>query len=130
MCKKIFISFLLVALFNLLVGCYSSELVTVPEYNQIEEVDKPKDIRVITKDGQEFHFSDSNFSVKDDTLYGKGKLLLEEKEEILNREIALSNIEAIEFEYVSWLNRIFRGVVFFGILGIIFLLVVTLTYPG
>ena len=71
MYKKVFISFLLVAIFNLLVGCYSSKLVTVPEYNQIEEEDKPNAISVITKDGQEYHFSNSNFYVMGDTLYEK-----------------------------------------------------------
>jgi hypothetical protein len=208
--KKIFISFLLVAIFNLLLGCYSSKLVTVPEYNQIEEEDKPDEIRVITKDSQEYHFSESNFYVandtlyekdvialsekwipfegkfafeeieeiefyskknkwtyrfiiseyenyenekgqpdeiiliksdsakyyfkkddyfiSNDTLYGNGKSLLAEGEEISITGIALSNIESIEFEYVSWPNRIFRGVLFFSIVGIISLLVVTLTW--
>ena len=176
MYKKLFISFLLVAIFNLLVGCYSSMLVTVPEYNQIEEEDKPSAISVVTKYGQEYHFSDSNFYVVDDTLYGnevitlsgeipfegkfafgeiefysfedkwtykitiseyeqienergkpeeiyiikydstkyyfmkddyiidsdtlygKGKLLLGDREELLNREIAISDIESIQFE--------------------------------
>ena len=57
MCKKILISFLLVAIFNLL-GCYSSELVTAAEYKQVEEKDgKPNEIYVKTKDYQGYHFS-------------------------------------------------------------------------
>ena len=48
----------------------------------------------------------------------EGKFAFEEIEEIFTTEIALSNIESIEFNYVSWLNRIFRGVVFFGCVGI------------
>ena len=100
MCKKIFISFLIVAVFNLLVGCYSSELITVPEYKQIEEKDgKPVEIYVKTNGFQEYHFSD--FYIENDTLYGKGKLLLSDGEQLLNRKIALSDIESIELESVS-----------------------------
>jgi len=59
MYRKFFISFLLLALINLLAGCYSAESITVAEYNQMEEENKPDDIGVITKDSEEYHFSDS-----------------------------------------------------------------------
>jgi len=99
-CKKIFISFLIVAIFNLLVSCYSSELITVHEYKQVEEKEgKPDEIHLKTNDFQEYHFSD--FYIENDTLYGKGKLLLSDGEQLLNRKIALSDIESIELESVS-----------------------------
>jgi len=188
--KKIFISLLITAIFNLLVGCYSSELLTVPEYNQIEEEDKPDEILVISKDGQRYHFAESNFYVKNDTLYykvsveelpfegkfafgeiksiqiesdfyavsqyqkfeadsgkpyviyltkndftiyqlmkndyyiendtlyGKGKLILDE-EELLDRNIALSNIESIQYEYLNVLTTsvfVLVGVLFISII--------------
>jgi len=205
--EKIVISLLITAQFHLLFGCQSSKLVSVNEYNQIEKEDKPKEIQVITKDGQKYHFSNSNFYIANDTLYGKeqliinekwipfdgkiafneikeveyynnkndwtytlsiseykkievengkpveifliktdstkyyfnrndyylnsdtligkGKLLLYEREQRLTKSIALSNIETIEFEYVTATNRIFRGVVFLSIvlLGLLILLV-------
>ncbi len=94
MYRKIFISFLLIALINFLVGCYSSELVTAGEYEQVEEEDKPDDIRVITKDSQEYHFSDSNFYVENDTLYGKVSV----KELSFEGKFALWEIESIKLK--------------------------------
>jgi len=71
MSKKLISSILVVALMNLL-GCYSSELVTAAEYKQVEEKDgKPNEIYVKTKDYQGYHFSESNFYIDSDTLYGK-----------------------------------------------------------
>ncbi len=96
MCEKIFISFLLVAIFNLLVGCYSSELITVPEYNRIEDKDKPDDIRFTTKDYKEYHFSDSNFYVENDTLYGTEILLLSEGEFSFEGKFSISEIDNIQ----------------------------------
>ncbi len=102
MYRKIFISFLLLALINFLVGCYSSEFVNVTEYKQIEEEDKPDDIRVITKDYQEYHFSESNFYVENDTLYGK----VGDREELLDRKIALLDIKSIQFEYLNGVTTV------------------------
>jgi len=76
-------------------------LVNVTEYKQIEEIDKQDKIRVITKDSQEYHFSESNFYVENDSLYGKGKLLLSGEEQLLDRKIALSDIGSIQFEYLN-----------------------------
>ena len=94
MYRKIFISFLLLALINFLLGCYSSEFVTAGEYEQVEEEDKPGDIRVITKDSQEYHFSDSNFYVENDTLYGKVSV----KELSFEGKFALWEIESIKLK--------------------------------
>ena len=103
MYKKLISSILVVALLNLL-GCYSSELVNVTEYKQIEEEDKPDDIRVISKDSQEYHFSESNFYVENDTLRGRAPII----------KIALSNIESIEVESFNLLNTLLLagGIVF------------------
>jgi len=101
-CTKIPISFLLVAILNLLVGCYSYELITVPEYKQVEEEEgKQNEIFVITKDYQKYHFSDSNFYIENDTLYGKGEMIVSEKEILFEGELALSDIESIEIENMN-----------------------------
>jgi len=97
MYRKIFISFLLIALINFLVGCYSSEFVTAGEYEQVEEEDKPDDIRVITKDSQEYHFSESNFYIENDTLYGKVGV----KELPFEGKFAFGEIESIQWEVVG-----------------------------
>ena len=116
MYKKLISSILVVALLNL-VGCYSFAPVTVPEYEQVEEKEgKPDEIRVITKDTQEYHFSD--FYIENDTLYGKGKLLSDDWEQQLDRSIALSNIESIEVDSFNWLTTslLVLGIVAIGVI--------------
>ena len=101
MYKKLITSILVVALLNLL-GCYSFESVTGPEYKQVEEEEgKPDEIYVKTKDYQEYHFSDSNYYVFNDTLYGNEMLPLGAREKPLDRKIALSDISSIQFEYLN-----------------------------
>ena len=98
MYRKTFISCLLLALINFLFGCYSYKSVTVTEIDEIEEKDKPNNIRLTTKDSQEYHFSDSHFYIENDTLY------LIDRHQQLDRKIALSEIESIEFEHFNWLT--------------------------
>jgi hypothetical protein len=103
-CTKIFISFLLVAIFNLLACCYSSEIVTLPEYNQIEEIDKPHEMRVIIKNGHDYHFSYPRIHIENDTLYGKGEMIVSEIEILFEGELALSDVESIEIENMNWVT--------------------------
>ena len=113
MYKKLISSILVVALLNLL-GCYSSELVNVTEYKQIEEEDKSDDIRVITI-YSEYYLSD--FYIENDTLYAKGKEILYNKEKPFDGKIALSDIESIQFEY---LNGVTTALAVLGIVAILF----------
>jgi len=97
--KKLISSILVVALLNL-VGCYSFQSLTVPEYQKIEEEDgKPNEIYIKTKDFNEYHFSDSNFYIENDTLYGKGILFLSEEEIPFEGKFAFVEIELIQLEY-------------------------------
>jgi len=96
--KKLISSILVVALLNLF-GCYSVDYLTVPQYEQVERKDgKPEKIKVTTKDYEEYQFSNSNFYIQNDTLYGKGKLLIAVEQEPIERKIALSDIVTIEVE--------------------------------
>jgi hypothetical protein len=212
MCKKLLTSFLLVALFNLFVSCSSSAIVTPAEFNDIEKDERPNELIIKTNDNWDFYLSNSNYEIKNDSLFwqeqitnnemwipfdgkiafneikeveyynnknewtytlsiseykkieeengksdeifvlkndstkyyfkdgdyhldkdtliGNGKLFLIENEQIITKSIALSDIKSFEYDYVSLMNRIFRGVVFFSIvfIGLLFLLVVT--WPG
>jgi hypothetical protein len=96
--KKLISGILVVALLNLL-GCYSSELIKGPELEQTKD-----DIKVKTKDGKEYQFSESNFYVENDTLRGRAPIV----------KIALSNIESIEVEPFNLLNTLLLsgGIVF------------------
>lgn len=102
MYKKLISSILIVALLNLL-GCYSFEPITVAKYKQVEKEDKPDEIYVITKNYVKYHFSDSDFYVENDTLYGRGQLISSDK---IERKIALSDIALIEVEKLDWVNTI------------------------
>lgn len=100
MYKKLISSILVVALLNL-VGCYSFESVTVPEYKQVEEKEgKPSEIYVKTKDSQEYHFSDSNFHIDSDTLYWKEKMFLSKEEKPFEEKFALGEIKSFQLEKV------------------------------
>ena len=97
--KKLISSLLVIALLNL-VGCYSFESVTVPEYKQfVEEEGKPDEIYVKTKDSHEYHFLESNFNVENDTLYGTGKLLRSTEAITFEERISISEIDSIQLYY-------------------------------
>ncbi len=97
--KKLISSLLVVALLNL-VGCYSFQSVTVPEYKQVEEEEgKPNEIYVKSKDSQEYHFSDWNFYIENDTLYATEILFLSEEELPFEGKFAFGEIESIQLEY-------------------------------
>jgi hypothetical protein len=100
MYKKVFISFILITFINLIAGCYSFQPVTVNEYKQIEEEDgKQNEIYVLAKDLQEYHFSDSNFYIENDTLFGKAKVMARELP--FEGKFALEDIETIRVEYFA-----------------------------
>ena len=91
--KKLISSILVVALLNLL-GCYSKSFIG-PELKEVEEKeDKADEIYVKTKDHQEYHFSDSNFYIENDTLYGKAG----DKGQFFEGKFALREIRSIQLE--------------------------------
>ena len=101
MSKKLISSILVVALLNL-VGCYSFQPVTVPEYEKVVEKDgKPNEIFVKTKDSQEYHFMKDDYHLEKDTLFGKGKLMPDELE-TSDINIALAEIKWIQLEQLDW----------------------------
>ena len=101
MYKKVFISFLILTLINFIAGCYSFQPVNVTEYQRIEEEDgKQNEIYVITKDYQEYHFSDSNFYIENDTLFGKVKIMIRELP--FEGKFALGEIETIQVDYFAF----------------------------
>ena len=104
--KKILISLLLAAILNLTVGCYSYKMVTVSEYKKIEMEDKPDDIRIMTKDYQLYQFSNSNFYIKNDTLYGKIKKPSDSKDELIEKKIAVADIADVELKSFDWVKTI------------------------
>lgn len=129
MYKKFISSILLIAFLNLL-GCYSFKSVTIPEFKKVEEKEnKPNEFYVKSKDSQEYHFSDSDFYIENDTLYGKEILRIDNRppyeEYQLDRKIALSDIESIEIKSfnltaTTLLLLPFAFVAFFFIISMIY----------
>ena len=121
MYKKALIRLLLIAFINFTAGCSSFHSVSISEYKQVEEEEgKPIEIYVKTKANQWYHFTNSNFYIENDTLYGKGELLLNDEEEIINTKIALSDIESMGVEGTNWITSSYLGIgIFFTLLGVI-----------
>ncbi len=87
--KRIIISFLIVVLFNLLVGCSGMESVSSREYKKIEQLrGQPDKIYVRTSDSKLYLFLHSHYYIRNDTLFGKDNS---------GREIVLTNIRSIHY---------------------------------
>ena len=96
--KKLISSVLIIAILNF-VGCYSLKSVTVSEYKQIEKKEgRPDEIFVNTVYGQKYYFTDSNFYIENDSLYGKGILLSSKEDLPFEGKIALNRIESFKME--------------------------------
>ena len=121
MYNKFISSIIVVALLNLL-GCYSFQSVNFVEYKQIEKNNgKPNEIKVKVDDSREYHFTDSNFYFENDTLYGRGKIILNSNEQPFDGEVAVSEIESIEVEKLNVLETVgaVAGITVVLIIGIV-----------
>ena len=97
--KYIITGFLILAFINLITGCYSFRSSTISEYNHFEKQEgKPKEIYVKTKGNQWYHFTNSNYHIETDTLYGWGRMLQDSWEDPSFKKIAISNIKSLGIE--------------------------------
>lgn len=97
MYKKIIVNLLILSLLNF-VGCYSFQAVSSTEYNRVEEEEgKPDEIIVTTKNLETYHFLNSEYFIKDDTLQGKAKAILTDIEQPYKGKFVLSDIKYIQF---------------------------------
>ena len=102
MSKKFISGILVIALLNIC-GCYSFDVFTVPEYKQVEEEEgEPDEIYVITKDSKEYHFTDLDYYIEKDTLYGKTKMIITDTEKPFEGKFALAEIKCIQFLASDW----------------------------
>ena len=80
-----------------------------------------KSIYLTKYNNTRYHFMKDDYYIENDTLFGKGKLLSGDREEVLDREttlshiIALSDIVSIEVENFNLENTIYLSL---GILGV------------
>jgi hypothetical protein len=113
--KKAFISFMLLTFINFITGCYTFNSVTVPEYKQVEEEEgKPDEIYVKTKSNEWYHFTNSQYYIKNDTLHGVSILLSDDWQPASNTNIALSDIKSMGVESKNWY---LTSLIYFVIIG-------------
>jgi hypothetical protein len=103
--NNFYTSIVIIALFIGITACYSSDVVTVQEFRQIEKGDKPDEIHITTKDSIEYHFVKPDYYVKNDTLFGEKKIVLNDKESVVTKKIALADIEYIQIETTGWVGK-------------------------
>lgn len=91
---------LTIAVFNVFIGCSGWETVSLQEYKKVDQLrGQPGEICVRTSDSKFYLFSHSNYYIKNDTLFGKGYLLKNDKEILFEGEFVLTNIESIQYNY-------------------------------
>jgi hypothetical protein len=87
---------LIISIINL-IGCYSSEAVTLREYRKIEEEKgKPEKIYVLKGSNEEYHFAKSGYTIENDTLYGRGLKVVNHEKQPFEGKIPITDITSIE----------------------------------
>ena len=93
----------------------------VSQYQKIEtETGKPDEIFLTKNDNTKNQFMKNDYFIENDTLYGKGKLILEGEQQF-DRKIALSEIESINVES---LNEVNTSLSIVGLIAVIVIFVV------
>jgi hypothetical protein len=96
--KKIIIYCTIIALFNYL-GCTTLNIVSKEEVKQkIESGTYYRYLYIVTNDNNRYHFGDWGYSIKNDTLGGKGLKINLNGKEPFEGKIALKDISYFEVE--------------------------------
>ena len=75
---------------------------TISQYQKIEgERGKPDEIYLTKHDFTKYHFMKTDYYIENDTLYGKGKLLLGNREQQLDRKIVLADIASFQVDELN-----------------------------
>jgi len=99
--KRIIIAITTISFLNL-IGCYSLETISFPEYQKIErENGKPKEIFISAKDSAKYYFDDREYNIRNDTLVGKGIIIVSDVEQPFEGNIPLTEIESFQLEEIN-----------------------------
>ena len=121
--KKYVIYFLLISLINLL-GCYSFEHIRGSAIKEeIAHDDSRRDLSIVTKDYNEYHFESFMYTVVNDTLLGTGTLLRLNKEIPFQGKIAVNDISDIEFKNTNIIGSIGMVLGLLTVFGIIIIVI-------
>jgi len=119
MYKNLISSILAFALLTQIVGCYAYQEITKEEFNQTDEY---SDLKVRTKNQYTYEFDEEDYIVKEDSIYGSGKLKLKsgiKVNEDFTGSIFLENIESFQFDKFSPTSTIIGIVIVVGIIAIL-----------
>jgi hypothetical protein len=109
------------------VGENITSLHSVSQYQKIVDEDgKPDEIYLTKNDDKRYHLLKTDYYTENDTLYGKGKMLVD-REELITKIIALSDIESIQYEYLNLLTTTALVIVLTPIIivfGLAFLIII------
>ena len=96
--KKLISMALIFTLLPYLIGCYSMREVTKEEFISQQENDKAL---LITKYNKAYQFSDKKYTIKSDTLLGKGLRLSGNNETPFSGKIALDDVMTYNLEKLN-----------------------------
>lgn len=101
-----------------LYGCYSMQSIPIEE---LQNPNDKKDIIAFTNDSISYSFKRYNYSIKNDSIDGKGWMNnweMNKKDESFNGKIAISDLEFVHGESFNFLNTCLFGL---GIGGVAFI---------
>lgn len=94
------INFLLILAILNLCGCYSAEVITKQQLDSKNaDIDFTKALIVTTHDHKSYQFAARFYHIKNDTLYGEGRQIPDQKP--FNGKIAMNDIETFEQEQMD-----------------------------
>jgi len=131
MYKKLISILLAFTLLTQIVGCYSYQEITKEEFVQTEEY---SDLRVRIKDQNWYEFNENDYTVKEDSIYGSGRIIFKpgswDWDEDFTGSIPLKDIESFKFDRFNTGNTlgVITVIAFFG--GIIALVVSGISSAG
>ena len=95
--RKIILSVLIIALLNLL-GCYSYKTISKDEFTQAEDYN---DLQVLTNDKNLYQFEEDDYTFRQDSIYGSGKLKLRNGQKVsedFKGSIHLEDIKKLQMD--------------------------------
>lgn len=112
--KRKIISITILSFFNF-IGCgHTTEVINPTEYNEYEkENGQPSGIVVVLNDSVKYHFNSKEYSIDNDTLFGKGVEVINDSEIPFDGNIPMNRIKSISVEETN------KSYVFIGFLTIV-----------
>jgi len=97
--RKEVIAVTILSFLNIVSCGYTTESLNPDEYNEFEKANgKPSEIYVELNDSMKYYFSDGDYNILNDTLYGNGTQVMNDSDLTFNRRIPISEVKSISVE--------------------------------